>query len=233
MLEAIPEQLFIGASYQSQPGMGSQTLKGVEIVNSVSGTQTFPKVGFTENLPDVIRAGVRWKLKKAPIEFRIFGDYTRWSLLKSQCVGITGFPCAVDSMGANVTGGGTQLNVPRNWNDTYAGRIGISAWVTPEIELLFGGGYETAAVPDSTLAPDIMDAINIRGTLGGRFKLTDTLFLGVEYTHIQYLNRDNIGKSILAVANGMPVQVPSVEEDSGGKYTQWYGFVNTNIEALF
>ena len=122
----------------------------------------------------------------------------------------------MDADGADASGVTTQLNIPRNWNDTYAGRLGVSAWVTPEIELLFGAGYETAAIPDSTLAPDVMDAINIQGTLGGRFKLTDSLFIGIEYTQIQYLNRDNTGKSTLAVKDGMPVVVPSVEEDAGG-----------------
>lgn len=232
MLEAVPDHLWIGASYQARPGLGNQTLKGIEILTNVNGVQPF-NVGFNESLPDVVRAGVRWRVKGAPLEFRLFGDYTRWSLMKSQCVGLTGFACAVDASGADVSGG-TQLNIPRNWNDTYAGRLGVSAWVTPDIELLFGGGYETAAVPDSTLAPDIMDAVNIQGTLGGRFKLTDTLFLGVEYTQIQYLNRNNIGKSILAVGpDGQPVQVPSVEEDAGGKYTQWYGIINANLEAQF
>ncbi len=233
MLEVVPDQLYIGASYQAQPGLGAQTLKGIEIVTNVSGVQPF-NIGFTQNLPDVIRAGVRWKLKGAPVEFRLFGDYTRWSLFKNQCVGIEHAPCAVNAMGGDSTPlGTTQLYLQRNWNDTYAGRLGISAWVTPEIELLFGAGYETAAIPDSTLAPDIMDAVNIRGTLGGRFKLTDSLFIGIEYTHIQYLNRDNTGKSILAENNGMPVQVPEVEEDAGGKYTQWLDFINANIEALY
>jgi long-chain fatty acid transport protein len=231
MLEAVPDQLWIGASYQAQPGMGPQTLKGIEIITNVNGVQPF-NIGFKQNLPDVVRAGVRWKLKGAPLEFRLFGDYTRWSLLKSQCVGLQNFNCAVNPDGSDASGG-TQLYIPRNWNDTYAGRLGVSAWLTPEIELLIGGGYETAAIPDSTLAPDVMDAVNIQGTLGGRFKLTDTLFLSVEYTHIQYMNRDNIGKSTLAVLNGQPVQVPSIEEDAGGKYQQWYGFVNANLEALF
>lgn len=231
LLEAVPDQLWIGGSYQSVPGMGTQSLKGVEIVTTAAGAQNFP-VTFNQHLPDTIRAGIRWKPKGAPLEFRLFGDYTRWSLLKDQCVGIQGFDCAVDATGADASGG-TQLYIPRNWKDTYAGRLGVSAWVTPEIELLFGAGYETAAIPDSTLAPDVMDANNFQGTLGGRFKLTDTLFISVEYTHIQYMDRDNIGKSTLAVLNGMQVQVPSIEQDSGGKYQQWYGFVNANLEALF
>jgi long-chain fatty acid transport protein len=231
MLEIVPDQFYFAASYQSQPGLGAQKLHGIEIVTNIAGVQPFD-VDFTENLPDIVRAGVRWKPKATPVEFRLFGEYTRYSLFKSQCTGLHNFNCAVDATGADISGG-TQLNIPRNWNDTYAGRLGVSVWATPEIELLFGAGYETAAVPDATLAPDLMDAVNIQGTLGGRFKITESLFLSVEYTHIQYMDRDNTGKSTLAVLNGQPVVVPSVEEDAGGKYSQWYGFINTNLEALF
>ena len=232
MLEVAPDRLWIGASYQAQPGLGPQTLTGINTITGLTGSQTFP-VKLTETLPDVVRAGVRWRVGGAPLEFRLFGDTTRWSLFKSQCLAIAGFACSVDATGADNAGGGVQQFNRRNWKDTYAGRLGVSAWVSSEIELLFGAGYETAAIPDSTLAPDIMDAANIRGTLGARFKLTDSLFIGIEFTHIQYMNRDNTGKSTLAVNNGTPWQVPTVEQDAGGQYSQWLEFINANLEALF
>jgi len=236
MLEAVPDQLWIGASYQAQPGLGQQRLKGTLYI--YGGTPAVPytpvtyQVGLTETLPDVIRGGLRWKLKHAPVEFRLFGDYTRWSVFKSQCLGINGMACGVDSMGNDISGG-TQNFIPRNWNDTYGGRLGVSVWATPSIELLFGTGYETAAVPDSTMSPDVADADNIQGTLGARFKLTDSLFLSASYTQATYFNRNNVGKSTLAEVNGMPVPYPGVQEDGGGQYTQWIGYANANLEALF
>jgi long-chain fatty acid transport protein len=231
MLEAVPNQLWFGASYQSQPGLGEMRLKGIiEIYGGAQtgGTNTY-QASVLQTMPDVIRGGVRWKLKHAPLEFRLFGDFTRWSVNKYSCAGVTGDPCNPGASGA----AGTLDYNPRNWNNTYGGRLGVSYWVKPEIELLFGAGYETAAVPDATMAPDTADANNIQGTLGARFKLTDSLFLSATYTQAQYFNRDNSGKSTLAEINGMPVPYPAVQEDGGGQYTQWIGYANANLEALF
>jgi long-chain fatty acid transport protein len=236
MLEAVPDQLWIGASYQSQPGFGQQKLTGQFNVTSLSfGNLPDKQIDFLQTLPDIWRGGVRWKPKNAPLEFRVFGDRTNWSKFTSQCVVLQGNPCNIGGDGTEA--GGTtnvQAYLRRDWVDTYGGRLGISWWVVPEVEMLFGGGYETAATPDSTLAPDLFDANNFQATLGARFRLTESLFLTASYTHIQYLTRDNTNKSTLAVfANGQPVGYPTVEEDSGGVYKQWIGFMTGNLEGIF
>jgi long-chain fatty acid transport protein len=233
MIEAVPNQVFIGASYQSQPGFGQQKLSGqLQLTSPMNGAGISP-IDFYQTLPDIFRAGVRWKMKNAPLEFRLFGDLTRWSKFNSQCEVLQNDPCNIDASG-NDLGGGIQAYVRRDWKDTYGGRIGVSWWVHPAVELLFGAGYETAASPDATLAPDIPDANNVSGTLGARFGITESLFFTASYTQLQYFNRDNTGKSTLAVdAQGNAVPYPTVEEDSGGKYTQWIGVLTGNLEALF
>jgi long-subunit fatty acid transport protein len=106
--------------------------------------------------------------------------------------------------------------------------------VQPEIELLFGTGFETAASPDTTLAPDLPDADNVSGTFGARFRLTPSLFFTASYTQLQYFNRDNTGKSQLATRfDGSSIPIPSLEEESGGQFTQWIGVLTGNLEALF
>jgi long-chain fatty acid transport protein len=237
MAELLPDQLYLGASYQAQPSMGTQTLHGTLDLTSPFGPSHY-QVSFTQQLPDIIRAGVRWRPKKAPVEFRVFGDLTRWSVMTTQCVALespVAYPCRVKPDGADDSGGsgGVQQNFRRNWNDTYGGRLGVSFWVKPEIELQVGGGYETAAVPDSTMTPDLTDANNVQGTLGARFMLTESLFLSASYTHVQFMTRDNTGLSTLSVVNGKPVQVPTANEDGGGKYQQWIGYASGNLEALF
>jgi long-chain fatty acid transport protein len=235
MLEAVPDQLWIGASYQAKPGLGQQKLHGELYASSPkSGTNAFD-VDFLQTLPDIYRAGLRWRPKHLPLEFRLFGDRTRWSEFTSQCEVLHGNPCDVAADGSdNTANAAIQAYVRRDWNDTYGGRLGVSYYATPRVELLFGAGYETAASPDATLAPDIPDANNVSGTLGARLGITESLFLTFSYTQIQYMNRDNTGKSTLAVdAAGQPVKYPSVEEDAGGQYTQWIGIFTGNLEALF
>jgi long-chain fatty acid transport protein len=248
MLEAVPDRMWLGASYQSQPGLGPQVLKGTVTETSGqapyysdTGTTSY-KVDFHQSLPDIIRAGVRFRASDV-VEIRVFGDLTRWSVMKSQCVNLadtsTGSACYVYPNGTAAPAPGSSTpsniftNIPRNWKDTYGIRVGASYWLKPEIEVFGGLGYETAAVPDSTLEPGAMDADNIGIALGARLRITKTLYLAGSYTQLQYLNRDNTGKSTLAVNNGQPVQQPTYQEDGGGKYTQWIGIFDGNIEAKF
>jgi len=158
--------------------------------------------------------------------------------MKSQCVNqantAEGTTCDVYANGATAASSAAIFaNIPRNWNNTYGIRVGASYWVKPTVELFGGLGFETAAVPDATLEPGAMDADNIGIAAGARIRLTQTLYVAGSYTHLQYLDRDNTGKSTLAVNNGAAVQVPTFAEDGGGKYTQWIGIFDANIEAKF
>ena len=216
MLEILRDQMWLAGSYQAQPGMGQQSLNGFSS-NTQYGTTSLPfPVTFTQSLPDIFRAGLRVRPKGTPWEFRVFGDFTRWSKMQAQCVVIRNDPCAIvpvdgstnPSQGSQPQNGpnGVQTYDRRNWNNTWGARIGASYWVKPQVELFVGGGYETAAVPDSTLAPDLFDANNILMAIGGRFALSDTLFLTASYTQIQYMNRDNTGKSTLnTLPNGVQI----------------------------
>ena len=123
---------------------------------------------------------------------------------------------------------GVQANYRRDWNDTYGVRVGGSYWLHPEVELVAGLGFETAAVPDSTLEPGVVDANNVGVALGGRFLIAGWFYLGASYTHLQFVNRDNTGRSTLALA-----KVPTQQQDGGGRYTQWIGIFDVNVEKQF
>jgi long-chain fatty acid transport protein len=225
MLEALADRLWFGASYQAQPGLGAQALKGTLALSSPSGATNF-NVVLTQALPDIYRLGGRWR-PRSDLELRVFGDYTRWSVMQTQCLAIQGYACAVFPDGSDASMG-VQANYRREWNDTYGVRLGGSYWLRPEVELDIGLGFETAAVPDSTLEPGVVDADNVGFALGGRFSIADWFYLGASYTHLQYFNRDNTGLSTLALA-----KVPTQQQDGGGKYTQWVGIFDLNVEKQF
>jgi long-chain fatty acid transport protein len=240
MLEAVKNHLWIGGSYQAQPGLGPQTLHGS--FTFTSGPKGFyPQNGtvvhyvhFHESLPDVWRAGIRLR-PVDDFEVRVFGDLTRWSKLQSQCINYPnpGDLCQVYPSGGDATGSGSVLtNIPRNWKDSYGGHVGVSYWLNPGVELFVGAGYETAASPDSTIEPGSMDANNIQMALGGRFLIANYAYLGLGYTQIQFLNR-TVSDSQLAVANGQPVSQPTLQQDGNGTYTQWVGVVDVNLEKQF
>jgi long-chain fatty acid transport protein len=243
MLELVPNRAWLGASYQAQPGLGQQTLTGTLDINDsvLSHPALQEHVSFIQWLPDIIRGGARWRVSDA-VELRVFGDYTRWSVLKAQCVALekkqpdgsfTPRDCNVYPNGSDATGGAIFTNIPRNWNDTYGVRVGGSYWMNPGVEFFAGVGYETGAVPDSTLEPTLMDADNVAGALGTRLMFEDGFYFAVSYTHLQFFDRDNTGKSQLETNNGVPVAYPTVQQDGGGKYTQWIGIIDANIQKDF
>lgn len=242
MVEVVPNRVWLGVSYQSQPGLGPQTLKGtLDIKDVLPGTGTLHEdVTFRQALPDIYRAGVRWRVNDAA-ELRLFGDYTRWSVMQAQCLGLqtpkagslVPHDCNVHPNGSDATGGFVITNLPRNWNDTYGIRVGGSYWVKPEVELFAGLGYETAASPDATLEPSTMDGNNVGVAFGGRFLIWDSFYLATSYTHLQFLDRDNTGKSQLESINGVGLSNPTAQQDAGGKYTQWIGIFDVNVEKRF
>ena len=227
LFEAVPDRLWIGASYQAQPGLGPMTLNGT-LYQSYQGTAaTFP-VQFHQALPDSARLGLRIRATDV-LQFRVSAEFTRWSVMQSQCVSVSGNPCLVDSTGADATANGSVVqNLRRRWKDTYSVHGGASVWVIPTVEVFGGLTYETAAVPDSTLDAALPDANSIWAALGVRLQLADTFFVAASYTHIQDFDRDNTGESELSNAM-LPTKLP----DAGGKYTQWIGLINVNLQKQF
>jgi long-chain fatty acid transport protein len=250
MLEVVPNHVWLGASYQAQPGLGPQTLTGtLDVYDAVPSHRPLTEqVTFLQALPDLYRAGARWRVSNA-VELRAFGDYTRWSLMQAQCLGLqtkakdgsyVQHPCKVYSstgpgatLGADATGGFVIQNIPRNWNDTYGVRLGGSYWLSPDIELFAGLGYETGAVPDATLEPGLMDGDNMGAAVGARFMAWDSFYIAVSYTHLEFFDRDNTGKSQLETINGVDVAYPTAQQDGGGKYTQWIGVIDVNAQKEF
>jgi long-chain fatty acid transport protein len=226
IVEALPDRLWFGASYQAQPGLGPIQHAGTLTIED-RGVSADKAVELHEALPDIVRLGGRFR-PVAAWELRLFGDVTRWSVSRTTCLALEGEPCVVSATGADPSGGVIPLNLLRGWNDTIGVRVGVSHWPRSNIELFAGAGFETAATPDETLDPELPDADNLSGALGARWELSSGFFVSGSYTHIQYLARDNSGKSILPLAD-----VPTRRPDGGGRYTQWIGVFNANVEVEF
>jgi long-chain fatty acid transport protein len=234
MVEAVPDMLWLGISYQAQPGLGPEKLKG-SLDYDIQGSKTHYDIDFHQALPDIYRAGARFRASDV-LELRLFGDVTRWSVMKSQCVNIQGpgSSCVVypDGSDASPSPHYVQANLVRNWKDTLGGRVGGSYWLRPDIEVFAGAGYETGAVPDATMEPATMDGDNLLLALGGRFKVTQMLFLQASYTQLYFFDR-TVTTSELFMKNGKDVRFPTGQEDGNGTYTQWIGVLQGDIEVQF
>ncbi|HMF43913.1 MAG TPA: hypothetical protein VKQ32_24740, partial [Polyangia bacterium] len=180
-------------------------------------------------LPDIVRAGLRARPRtgwRHALELRLYGDLTRWSRLQTQCVSLQGQPCAVFPDGTDATPGGTTIqNLRRHWNDTYGANLGASFWLTDAVELFAGVGFATAAAPDATLDPLMMDADSFRFALGGRFAVPGGFHVTAGLTDVQYASRDNTGRSTLS-----DPELPTRRPDGGGQYTLWLGLLHISLE---
>lgn len=232
MVEALPERLWLSASYQAQPGLGQMKLNGqIEYQTTVpaTGENLVQDVTFHQALPDVWRLGARFRVGDS-VELRLAADWTRWSVVRTQCLSIRDQACQVTPSGEAVPDSGTVMNMRRNWRDTVGVRGGISYWTHPELELFSGLGFETAATPDETLDPVLADSKSVMIAAGARYEIVKTWYLAASYTHLQFFSRDNIGKSQLADPD---VGAASRRPDGGGKYSQWVGVLNANVLKTF
>jgi len=228
MIEALPERMWLGVSYQAQPGFGPIELDGTLTISDSSGASASRPITYTAALPEIVRAGVRLRpiIGVRPLELRAYGDLSRWSRLQSQCISLEGQPCAVFPDGTDATpGASTVQNIRRRWQDAYGVNLAASYWPRADLELFAGAGYATAATPDATLDPMLPDADNLRLTVGTRIAVGPSWHLTVGLTDVQYASRDNTGRSTLPDA-----QLPTRRADGGGQYSLWLGILQVALE---
>jgi len=227
LYEAIEKKLWIGLSYQAQPALGEMRMTGT-LTASSGGQARVDKVDLYQSLPDIVRFGGRFR-PTPDLELRLFGDFTRWSQMVQQCIALEGQSCGVKRDGSPAAGSGTIANLYRGWSDTASIRAGASKWLSPAVELMVGAGFETSAVPDNSLDPNLFDSHTISGALGGRFEVLDKLWLAATYTHIHYLTRTVRG----SVLDDADVHATTKRVSGDGTYTSWVGVLNLNVAKQF
>ncbi|MEE2789413.1 MAG: outer membrane protein transport protein [Myxococcota bacterium] len=197
------DRLWFGVSYQSAPGFGETEQTGQAKLNFGRSNTDTVNVSLFQTLPDVYQAGVRWR-SSDDWEFRLFGNYIRWSVFDSQCVLQEGlvngrtqnceYEFDADRQATEDNPyvlGKPLVYIPRKWDDGFAVRAGTSYWFNPAVEVFGGAGYDSSAVPDETLEPALFDTDKFTVSLGGRFTfLDDDLALGLTYTQVIYMPRE-------------------------------------------
>lgn len=221
------DELRLGFSYQMPVGLDGVTMQGtLSIQDGTPGGVTEEQVDLHHVWPDVFRAGVAYK-PTSDLELRLFGDVTRWNLFEDQCITTSGAEACRDADGALAPE--VIINIPRSWDVGAGVRLGGSYWVDDAVELYFGLGYDSNAIPDETLEPALVDFDDVSVAVGARFRATDWWALSLAYTQIFYVPRDTVGKSTTA----NPPDPKSLGPDSGGNYAQAIGFANLNMQFSF
>jgi long-subunit fatty acid transport protein len=155
----------------------------------------------------------------------LFGDFTRWSVFKRQCLVRKGGHCGLNDDGSLTEGSDVVLNRPRNWKNTFAIRAGGSYFFSPSWEGFAGVAFDSNAIPASTLDASLIDGNDLTYTLGGRARFAEMfgVLLAASYQH--WLQRDTTGLSRLD-RDKPPSRLP----DSGGVYNQQAFLANLMLE---
>lgn len=222
--ELSKDRLWLGLSYQSRPNVsGGLRLRGA--LEYDVGTVIRSSVDVLYDLPDVIRWGVRYR-PSPELEIRAFGDYTRFSAFKSQCVVGQGKSCTLAGNGAGSSGGEVLQNVPRAFRDSLGVRLGVSLWPTRRFEFFSGLGADSSAVPPSTLEAGLPDWAGVSFTLGGCWTVTSRLHLAISLSRFVLIPREVHSQlSDYAAPSRMP--------DASGHYTEQLGVGNINADFAF
>ncbi len=74
-------------------------------------------------------------------------------------------------------------SVPKNWEDSDAFRIGLNYELNQDITLMFGFAYDESPVPDETLGFELPDSDAWLYSLGGRYRVSEAMEIGVSYLY--------------------------------------------------
>ena len=246
------QRLWVGASYTSQPNVtGGMTLKGT-LHNALA---TSPAVAvpaeLTQSFPDIIRLGFRVR-PSDKFEFRLFADYTRWSVFDKQCVldanvadrkcNFAGADKALSDPGSfgqdapdpdgpgpqTSATNGTIQHLPRFWKDAGGVRAGASYWFLPQLESYAGVGFDSSAVRPATLDAALMDMNKMSFSLGARWQVIRQFALALTVTDVAYFKVDTKGKSVLNKFNA-----PTRQPNADGIYKQNILLGNLYLDVSF
>lgn len=226
MWEAMAQKLWLGLSYQAPPGMYDGIVMDGKLRNLLSpaATKADPTdVSLHQNLPDIIRLGVRLQLHPS-YELRLAADYARWSVFDKQCLTVRDAKCTLNADGS---GPGTVIsNQMRDWKDAFGVKVGGSYFFSKMWEGFLGVGYDGNPIPLGTLDASLVEGNDLTFTGGGRMRLNDVLGALLSYSYTHWLERDNTGKSRLdsfAQQSRLP--------NSGGVYTQNASVITGMVEV--
>ncbi len=236
------DNLHVGFSYTSQPGLGETKMTGETTlvlgggpIDSVMPTES----EFFHAWPDILRLGVRYTEPRS-WEVRASAELVRWSHFERQCLlntAIADRACTGDPPPGKI------VIIPRHWEDAFGVRLGASWWAADAAELYLGAGWDGNAVPDRTIGPALYDTEKWTAAVGGKFRLLDDqLTIGFTFTQIIYPERtvaprgrvdtDGSGGTVSdlsALGNDNAVRNP----DGAGTYTHSVSLFDLYTEIAF
>lgn len=86
----------------------------------------------------------------------------------------------------NIRNGEILMDLPRDFDDTWMGRLRADFFVGDGVVLHGGIGYETAATPEATFEPGLSESASYEFAAGGTFDLSESLVLSASFFWQQF-----------------------------------------------
>lgn len=164
----------LGAGYRSQV---EHTLNGAQFI------PILPAVGVRADLTLPETATLSFRQAITPqLDILATAEWTKWSRLQSLDI-----YCTQGNIGGPCAGGANTLatTLPFGWHDSWFYSGGLEYKFNPGLTLRAGGAYEKSPVQNaSERSPRVPDNDRIWGSVGGTFKVNETVTFDLAYTHI-------------------------------------------------
>lgn len=170
------DKLTFAATYRSNVNLGVES-DTVTLNSSLPATTWAGEASVTVPVPAVLTLGAAYTFGQTTVE--LTWDRTFWSKYDN-----LDFNYNVPLSNAVLVG---AFDAPKDksWTNTDAYRIGVTHRLNDDVTLMAGFGYDENPVPERTLNFELPDSNALLFSLGGRYRLSDSLELGVAYLYDQ------------------------------------------------
>lgn len=151
----------VGARYRSQI---SHTLSG-----DLTVLETAAPVSTTFTLPMSATLSTYHEFSEK-VALMLDAGWTDWSAFDYQVI--------------TFDGSGAQVELPRNFKDTWNLSVGSHISLAQSWLFMLGGGYVSSAVDDANRTPDLPVDQQIRGSTGIEFRINGSWTVGANYTFV-------------------------------------------------
>ncbi len=205
----------IGLSYVSEVNLSLDGTLSVFLPNNdfyrdnVSADDIEESATFEATWPRALRWGSHYR-PNGDWVLSLSAEWVQWSLYDTVEIDVAREVPGVGDLDTTQTVG---------YQDTINLRLGARTRMTQSLWLFYGGGFETAAIPDEFLTPNIIDTFKAGAALGVSWDVSQGINLRIGYTHIVFFETE--------------VTESKVDPPQSGTYAQQVGVVNTNVTYSF
>ncbi|MBI5534752.1 MAG: outer membrane protein transport protein [Deltaproteobacteria bacterium] len=207
--------LLVGASYiHSMNAEVKGTLQSyIQPTTNVPALREPMQAKANFSLPSTARLGAEYAFDQGRYTAKVQADWSHWSEFKTQDITVTpppGFNLPLDQ------------SYQRNFKNSFGARAGGSVFLNDWFQVLVAAGFDTAAVPNAGMTPEINDAFLVGASIGpkiylgmgkknffnrqdkrsGLFMKRDMMILHALWNPLFYQTRDVTGSASLPATNG-------------------------------